>query len=152
MPSVGYNSGSYNAGFYNDNADAFAALNRYREPLVHTYREGRRSMSRTYVYYATSELPAISLEWLDGDGNVLNLASATFRLIITPLDGGTATTKTSGMVGDDASPNVVIGWDTGELATIGVGTYTMRLEATVGGEARPWQPSSPDRLIIKEAA
>lgn len=146
----GYDSGSYDAGVYDDNADVVALLNRYAEPTTNLYREGRRSVSRTYVYHATSELPAIALEWLDSAGEVIDLTAATFRMTINPLDGSDATVKTAGFMGDDASPNLLITWDTGELATLGVGTYTLHLEAIVGGEARPWKPGNPDRLVIKE--
>lgn len=99
------------------------------------------------TYRTVDEDPAIAVEWLDRDGSVIDTTSATWTMTITPSTGS-ATTKTSGITGAATSPNVLIGWATGELATLGVGEYRFKLTATIGGRERTVGPGALHRLTI----
>lgn len=99
-------------------------------------------MSVPYVYAPTDEDPSIPLEWLDRDGAVIDLSSATFSVVLRERSTNTAAvTKSSGVTGASTSPNVTITWGTGELASLS-GVYELVVTATVGGRARTFRKSS----------
>lgn len=98
-------------------------------------------MSR-YTYRATDEDPSIALAWLDRDGNLIDLSTATFSVELVDRSTGTAAlTKTTNVTGAATSPNVTIAWATGELAALS-GTYALRVMATISGRQRTFSPSS----------
>ena len=102
----------------------------------------------TTTYRTVDEDPGIAYSWLDRDGSVIDLSGATFSLVVTNLQGTTELTKTSGITGSATSPNVVISWDAGELATLGVGTYLYKLTATTSSRQRTLGAGTPHRLIV----
>ena len=126
----------------------YGPIHAYREPSTHTYREGRMSAQVTTTYRTVDEDPGIAYSWLDRDGSVIDLSGATFSLVVTNLQGTTELTKTSGITGSATSPNVVISWDAGELATLGVGTYLYKLTATTSSRQRTLGAGTPHRLIV----
>lgn len=145
-----WDSGFWDEGRWDDEGYGSDRLVTFTEPAAATYQEGRMASSETWVYHATSELPSRAIHWKDRDGNTVDLSAASFVLKATPLEGGTTTTKTTGIIGSAANPNVIVTWSAGELAAIGVGSYVVTLDAVVSGDSRPYKPGASIRLIIKE--
>ena len=88
----------------------------------------------TYNYRTDSELPAVPIYWQQADGDYYDFASGwTFTVLV--VDGATGEvklTKTSGITGatgDVDTPNIVIAWAAGEMATIGVGIHEVLVNA-----------------------
>jgi hypothetical protein len=125
------------------------AVTNYTEPGVTIAQEGRTVASVHVVYRSIDEDPGIAYEWRDRDGSLLDLSTATFSMAISPLEGGTVTDKTSGIVGAATSPNLVITWAEGELATLGVGTYTFLVTATVATRERTLNPGRAGRITVR---
>jgi hypothetical protein len=80
-----------------------------------------------------AELPSLQLDWYDGTGAPLQLASGyTFTVKLASTPGGTSviTPKTTGITGSNTLPSVSIDWaTTGELSTLAAGTYYVDVQA-----------------------
>lgn len=85
------------------------------------------------IYYEGAELPDVEITWLDPDGNVINFASGyTFAVRIGIAGESAQVTKTSGINGAAAAPNITISWDAGELDALNPGEYDLDIIATDG--------------------
>ena len=101
----------------------------------------------TYNYKATDEDPSIALEWKDRDGNVIDLSTATFSVLLVDVNGTTAVTKTQNVTGASTSPNVVISWDAGELAALS-GQYKLIVQATVSSRQRTFRAGNYPIVLV----
>ena len=88
----------------------------------------------TYDYRTDSELPVVPIYWQDATGDYYDFSSGwTFTVLV--VDASTREvklTKTSGITGaegDADTPNIVIAWAAGEMATIGAGHREVMLNA-----------------------
>lgn len=85
------------------------------------------------IYHAGAELPDLHVTWRDDAGEVIDFAAGwSFVVKVAPEGSKVASfTKTTGVTGSAAAPNVVIGWATaGELSTLAPGRYTVQVVAT----------------------
>lgn len=92
-------------------------------------------MSGTVEYHRSAEEPGMEITWLDNDGQVISLSTASFVLRIGQRGDDAIVTKTSGIVGADDAPNVTVMWAPGEL-DIAPGVYLWQLTATDAGRDR----------------
>ena len=81
-------------------------------------------------YTIGHEDPPQGLTWLDDAGDVIDLTGHTFTLRIGTPGRPADHTKTSGITGAAAAPNVVIEWSTDELDGLDAGTHRGQLTAT----------------------
>jgi hypothetical protein len=83
---------------------------------------------------AGDALPDAALTWRDWTGALIPFAADgyTFEMKIADEPGGTALlTKTAGISGADADPNVTVVWATAaEITTLPAGQYVVRIRAT----------------------
>jgi hypothetical protein len=80
-------------------------------------------------YEIGEELDPLEITWLDADGGVRNFASGwTFEFKLGTLGQAALLTKTSGITGNNNSPNVVIDFAVDEL-TVPAGSYKGQLRA-----------------------
>lgn len=104
-------------------------------------------MSRlaTYEVFIGESLPDLSLFYRENGQLVAGLnAGHTFELKIAPLGSNTALfTKTSGIVGQSGSgspplgtPNIVIQWADGDLASLPEGSFRALLKITRDADSR----------------
>lgn len=96
-------------------------------------------------YRVGAALPDLTLRWEDADGGVINFAAGyTFALRAAPQGSTTALlTKTTGITGASADPNVTVGFTVAELALL-VATlapaatlYDVQVRATRTADSKP---------------
>ena len=103
-----------------------------------------------FTYVQGAELPDIELTWRDDSGAIIDFSTGwTFTARIGVLGQSATLTKTTGIVGDNTSPNITITWDSTELNSIPAATYAMHVIArfTSSGKDRILE----DELVIKPA-
>jgi len=113
-------------------------------------------VSEVWNYRADQELPSWAGDWLDGDEVLLDLSTGhTFTAtLVDAVEGTVAHTITTGIVGDDVSPNIVVAFANGALATaFGSRTATrdfrLHIKATTaGGADRFYRPGDEDIIRI----
>lgn len=83
-------------------------------------------------YVQGSDLPDLAITWKDGSGTIINYSSGyTFVLKVGSPGSAATLTKSTGITGAAAAPNVTVAWaTTGELNTLPAGSYTADLIAT----------------------
>ena len=106
--------------------------------------------------YADREEPNWAIDWRDATDSSINFSTGwTFRLeFITRRTHRVVHTKTTGIAGAAASPNVIVTWSNGELANK-VGRWYLRLVASnaVSGAERVFREDSlPLATIMKPPA
>lgn len=106
----------------------------------------------TWRYRQNQELPSFAVSWSDRDGNLIDFSTGyTFTVkLVSSATGDVALTKTAGIVGDDAAPNVVVAWAPGEL-NVTAGSYQVHITATTGGADRLFMPGREPVIIIDPA-
>jgi hypothetical protein len=107
----------------------------------------------SWIYRADQETPSFAVAWSDRDGNLIDFSSGsyTFELKLVHRTTGTiALTKTTGITGSAASPNIVAAWSSGELA-ITPGPYRAHITATIGGADRMFMPGAEPIITIVAA-
>lgn len=90
-------------------------------------------------YTHGAELPSVGIEWTDSSGGILDFSLGwTFTVKIGQPNADADVTKTSGITGDAALPNIVIAWDPGELDDLDTGAYVLQVAArhTASGKDR----------------
>lgn len=100
-------------------------------------------MTARVRYDRTAELPSLEIWWLDDDGALVNMSTASgFSLKIGAIGAAALLTKTSGITGaagagvePTGTPNVTVAWSAGEL-DLEPGPYTLQLTATFTGGQR----------------
>jgi hypothetical protein len=100
-------------------------------------------MTAKVRYKRNAELPSLEIWWLDDDGDLVDMSTASgFTLKIGNVGSTALLTKTSGITGAAGSgsevsgvPNVTVAWSAGEL-DLTPGRYTMQLFATFTGGQR----------------
>jgi hypothetical protein len=93
----------------------------------------------TVRYHSTAERPALKIWWFDDDGSLIDFSTSyTFTLTIGSLSKSSNIAGAAGVgVEPSGTPNIVVTWGAGEIATIGsAGTYEARLTATTSGADR----------------
>ena len=98
-------------------------------------------------YYVTADRPALELWLIDDDETLVDLSSGyTFTLKVGSPGSTGLLSKTSGITGaagagiePTGTPNCVVTWTAGEIATLPIGRYTATLTATTNGLDRVWQ-------------
>lgn len=82
-------------------------------------------------YFKGSELPNIELTWNDSDGALRDFSTGwTFVARVGTSGAAALVQKTTGITGGNTAPNVVISWDTSELASLTPGEYVVDVIAT----------------------
>lgn len=84
-----------------------------------------------YAYRANAELPTFNCAWHDSSGKIIDFSTGhTFEVkLVSKKDGTVVLTKSSGILGFNTNPNVVITWSVGDLNKP-TGLYYLRLKAT----------------------
>lgn len=93
----------------------------------------------TLTYIQGADLPDAAIEWRDRNKQVIAFGSVphTFALRVGEPGQAAVMTKTTGITGADAAPNVTFAWAaTQELNTLAAGTYTADLIATRTSDSR----------------
>ena len=90
------------------------------------------------TYIQGAELPDYTLAWYGQDGELIDFSSGwTFTLLVGTPGQPALLTKSSGIAGDDADPNVTIAWaSSGELNDLAPGLYTCDLRARRGSDSK----------------
>lgn len=102
-------------------------------------------------YYKGAELPNVDITWLDSDGNVINFSSGyTFTVKVGTSGQAAILTKTSGITGLAAAPNIVIAWTTDEL-NITPGAYDLDIIARETATSKD-RIQSTDLIILSIVA
>lgn len=86
----------------------------------------------TRNYIKGADLPDLPIEWLDGDGDLINFSTGwTFSALIGLTSQTALFTKTAGFTGAATSPNLTVAWPaTGELNDLPAGkAYRMVITA-----------------------
>lgn len=113
-----------------------------------------------YTYRKDQELPAIGVEWLDGDGVAIDFSSGwTFSVKICSASAASTVlaTKSSGISGSASLPNITIDWSTSDftgLTADGKGSlYVAHLYAhrTADSKDDVFSPGSPIMLTLLPA-
>jgi predicted dehydrogenase len=113
-------------------------------------------VSEVWNYRADQEHPSWAGDWEDGDGNLLDLSTGfTFDAwLVDEVEHTVAHTITTGITGDDVSPNILVAFANGALATaFGSRTATrdFRLHVrarTAGSADRFYRPNNEDIIRI----
>lgn len=89
-------------------------------------------------YVQGAELGDLQITWQDENGEVIDFSSGwSFSLKLGKKNGAAVVTKTTGITGAAAAPNVVVEWaTTGELNTAAVKSYDAQLTATRAGDGK----------------
>jgi hypothetical protein len=89
-------------------------------------------------YTAGAELPAITIEALDADGQPINFSSGWTFEVKVGEPGKTAVVTASTVTGAATVPNLTVNWTAGALDSLVVGTvYTVQIMATnIAGQSR----------------
>jgi hypothetical protein len=90
-------------------------------------------------YIQSAELPDIQITWRDSDGDIIDYSTGwTFIVRIGMLGQSAVLEKTTGVVGNNTAPNIVITWSSTELNTLATGTYVLQVVAreTASGKDR----------------
>jgi len=110
-------------------------------------------VSEVWKYRADQELPSFAGDWYDGDEELLDLSTGwTFSAqLVDAIEGTVAATISSGITGAAVSPNIVVAWANGALATaFGTRTRTrdfeLHIKATNGASADRFY--RPDEEVI----
>ncbi len=104
-----------------------------------------------YTYFSDQENPAIQLEWLDGNGAVINFSSGyTFSAKLVDHTNAIAYTTTS-VTGAATTPNITITWLAGAFTGL-EGRYELHVYATTGGKDNVFSPGNPPIVLIKTPA
>jgi hypothetical protein len=97
-------------------------------------------------YHVTADAPALRLWLLDDDGSLVNLTGYTFTVKVGSPGSAGLLSKSAGIVGaagagtePTGTPNCVVTWSAGEIATLPAGRYAATITATSGGLDRVWQ-------------
>lgn len=95
-------------------------------------------MSQPPTYIQGADDPALQITWKSDAGSIIDFSSGyTFTLKVGIPGSAALLTKTTGIAGAAAAPNVTITWATsGELNTLTPGTYTCQLTATASSRQR----------------
>lgn len=89
------------------------------------------------TYVEGAELPSITRDWYDDQGNLIDLSSGWTFIARAGIPGTEAVVeKTSGITGAATSPNLTINWSTGELDDLTPGRWPLHVIATNSGEQR----------------
>lgn len=84
------------------------------------------------MYIQDQELPAMSFDWYDGNGALIDFSTGhTFAALVCLASTTTAlTTKITGITGTATSPNVTVDWVTADFSTLTAGKeYVVYLRA-----------------------
>lgn len=86
----------------------------------------------TVEYINGADLPDLEINWTDNSGTTIEFATGwTFEALIGKRSQPALITKTTGIVGDDTSPNITITWDEDELDALTAGhTYDVAITAS----------------------
>jgi hypothetical protein len=91
-------------------------------------------MATSVTYIQGAELPALLVQMLDDNNDVIDFTSASAFSLKMGLDSSsTALTKTTGITG--STTGATIAWASGDLnfTTTGPGVYIAELTATISG-------------------
>jgi hypothetical protein len=91
------------------------------------------------TYIKGADLPDLAVDWEDSTGDLIDFSDGWTFTVRVGLVGQTALfTKTTGITGSAASPNVTIAWDSdAELNTLTAGhVYTVAITATRDSDDR----------------
>lgn len=102
-------------------------------------------------YFVGSDLPDLSITWIDSRGQIIDFTGHTFEFKIAPYNTiATSFTKVSGIAGAATAPNIVVSWATvGELNTLAAGDYTIEITATRISDGK--QRKMQSRITVKAA-
>lgn len=96
------------------------------------------------TYIQGAELPDIEITWTDSDGSVIDYSTGyTFTILLGQLGQAAILTKTTGIVGNNTAPNIVVTWSNTEIESLAVATYVMQITArhTASGKDRKMHDS-----------
>ena len=92
-------------------------------------------MASDFTYRADQELPSMAFDWYDRDRALIDFSGGyTFQCELVDIAGAVALTKTTGISGGLASPNVTVTFSTDEISALD-GTYQIHLRARDGSNA-----------------
>lgn len=110
-----------------------------------------------YAYRQDQELPAMAIEWLDSNGDVIDFSTGwtfTAKVATKTIPGTALITKTTGITGAATSPNVVIDWSTTDWSALAPATggtvHVVHLTArrTSDSKDRVFRPERPIDVLI----
>jgi hypothetical protein len=103
------------------------------------------------TYIQGEELDDMPVTWTNAARTLYDYSTGwTFSVKVGEKGQTASFTKTTGITGDDADPNITVTWaTTGELNSLAAGKYTVQIEAirTSDGRSRFLQ----DELVIEAA-
>ena len=86
----------------------------------------------TIEYYRGAELPDAEITWRDATGSIINFSAGyTFQVKIGVSGSPALVTKSLNITGAATAPNIVVSWNTDELATLAAGSYNMDIIANL---------------------
>ena len=92
------------------------------------------------IHYPTpaSSLPPLEFTWEDAVGNVIDFSGPnwTFQMKVGRPPNPSVLTKTSGIQGFAASPNLIVQWNPNELNMLTPGVWYLQVTATYGPTAQ----------------
>lgn len=97
-------------------------------------------MSSGYSYNTDTLLEDFAIEWTDAAGAVRDFSTGwTFELRLMQAEDPKVlvATKSAGITGASASPNVVIAWAAGDFNVLAPGEIVGELYATRGSDSKP---------------
>lgn len=82
----------------------------------------------------SSSLPDLNFIWTDAANNIIDFSAPgwSFRMVISRPPNAAVVTKTTGILGLNSSPNVIVQWAVGELSALKPGRWYFQLTATYG--------------------
>jgi hypothetical protein len=84
----------------------------------------------TVEYTIGAELPDTAITWTDESGNLINFSSGwTFTVKVGDQGKTALLTKSTGITGAAAAPNLTIAWAAGELDGVGSGAWACQVTA-----------------------
>lgn len=90
------------------------------------------------IHYPTAaaSLPDVEFTWNDADGNAIDFSTGwSFKMTIGRPPNPAVITKTSGIVGSAAVPNLTVVWAPSELASLTPGVWYFQITASYGPQA-----------------
>jgi len=82
------------------------------------------------TYIQGAELPDVEVTWRDSDSSIINFSTGyTFTVRLGQLGQAATLTKTTGITGNNVSPNLLISWSSTEIESLPAATYTMEIIA-----------------------
>jgi len=104
------------------------------------------------IVYAGAELPSISFDWKDDDGNLINFDPSVSWSWSLKILGPTSTlTRTSGIEGSSVSPNITITIATsGDMTALLPGEYRLSLTATRASDSKSYVYQND--LVVRQVA